>query len=836
MDFFDGSTLSTDIAMNVESRFRRPQRFEILPPLFSSRFTLLAGQSCAIAVLLVFTLMPKPALADQERAPEERSNRPIIDYITGPSERRPLDIARNHLDLELIRSKRMRRVQSLGSSLEEYHVESQHRTPRTGISRVLFRQVVNGIPVWNGDYMVNVSRDGRILNAHDRFARNTHSNLLTRPVITAQDALHWAADELGLEVVAPFNQLEDRDDLGHELLFSEGGVSLDPIPVSLKYVELDDETLRLVWNVVLRELSGLHWWDLNVDAETGELLTRSDWVAMDRYRVFPHPVESPDAGGRQLVYDPADALASPFGWHYVGGASPAVYGDTTGNNVGVHSDDGAGGFYLPWGGDFHAFDFPLDLGGVSLDAMITNVFYWVNWNHDLHYRYGFDEAAGNFQLHNYELGGEELDFVSVYVHDEVVGENGIFAAPPDGSTAGMKLGIFTDDPTGLTVTSPVSIVGDYGARPAIFGPALSGEGIQGTVVAAIDEVEGVGYTSMDGCSPFLNGAEVNGNIALVDRGICLFVEKVAHAQAAGATGVIVANNVPGIIGGMFGEDPTISIPSVLITKINGTLLRENVVSGVSVELHTTDLPNRDAAFDSEIIIHEYGHGVSSRLTGGPANASCLSSSQSDAMGEGWSDFWAVALLTQASHSATDRRPLGTFALGQPINGMGMRNFPYSTDLGINPLTYGDLANIDLPHGGGEIGASALLEVYWNLVEVHGFDADVTFGTGGNNIALELVMDAIKLQPCNPSFLDVRDAMLLADLNNNEAANRCSIWEGFAKRGMGQSAYDGGNSGSLDVAEDFSVPIECVPEPRQWALSLAAMLTLGVLRCMNSRWD
>jgi extracellular elastinolytic metalloproteinase len=464
--------------------------------------------------------------------------------------------------------------------------------------------------------------------------------------------------------------------------------------------------------------------------------------------------------------------------------------------------------------------------------MITNVFYWVDWNHDLHYHYGFNEVAGNFQNNNYGRGGDGDDFVDVYVHDTQVGENAFFATPPEGSIPGLVLGIFTDDPTTVTVTSPIALAGDYGARPATFGPALSEVGIQGTVVAALDVVEGVGYTSTDACSAILNSAEINGKIALVDRGICLFVEKVANAQAAGAKGVIVANNVPGIIGGMSGDDPAISIPSVLITQANGNLLRAQLSNNVTASLHTEDLPDRDSSFDSGIIIHEYGHGVSTRLAGGPANSNCLDSWQSGAMGEGWSDFWTVALLTQSSHSATDTRPIGTFALGQPLGGTGMRNFPYSTDLMISPLTYEDIAAINLPHGGGEIWASALLEVFWNLVEVHGFDADVTFGNGGNNIALELVMDALKLQPCNPSFLDARDALLLADLNNNEAANRCAIWEGFAKRGMGLDAYDGVNANSLDVAEDFSVPIECVPEPGQWTLGFAAMLTLTMLRQMH----
>ena len=100
-------------------------------------------------------------------------------------------------------------------------------------------------------------------------------------------------------------------------------------------------------------------------------------------------------------------------------------------------------------------------------------------------------------------------------------------------------------------------------------------------------------------------------------------------------------------------------------------------------------------------------------------------------------------------------------------------------------------------------------MYWNLVDDQGFNPDLYSGTGGNNTAIQLIIDGLKLQPCNPTFLDARDAILLADQNNNAGANECLIWEGFAKRGMGFSAQDGGSSSSLNVTEAFDVPPQCV---------------------------
>ena len=65
-------------------------------------------------------------------------------------------------------------------------------------------------------------------------------------------------------------------------------------------------------------------------------------------------------------------------------------------------------------------------------------------------------------------------------------------------------------------------------------------------------------------------------------------------------------------------------------------------------------PDRDGDLDNGIIIHEYGHGVSNRLTGGPANANALDALQSGGMGEGWSDWWAL-MFTQKPTDTQERR-------------------------------------------------------------------------------------------------------------------------------------------------------------------------------------
>jgi extracellular elastinolytic metalloproteinase len=159
----------------------------------------------------------------------------------------------------------------------------------------------------------------------------------------------------------------------------------------------------------------------------------------------------------------------------------------------------------------------------------------------------------------------------------------------------------------------------------------------------------------------------------------------------------------------------------------------------------------------------------------------------------------------------------------PAFGGGIRPFPYSTDMRVNPQTYGDLAEgtLSVPHGTGSVWATALWEMHWALVngvrELRipgaGFREnlyDLSQPVAGNQIALRLVMDGLKLQPCLPTFLDARDAILAADKQDFGGAHACAIWWAFAKRGMGVNADDGGDplGDSLAVKEDFTLPASC----------------------------
>jgi hypothetical protein len=133
----------------------------------------------------------------------------------------------------------------------------------------------------------------------------------------------------------------------------------------------------------------------------------------------------------------------------------------------------------------------------------------------------------------------------------------------------------------LLVTAPAGVAGSYYAADAAFGPSVSTRSVSGQVVQAVDTTAPTG----DACEPLTNAAALSGKIALIDRGdVCTFVDKVQAAQNAGATGVIVVNNVAGTPTTMGGSSSTITIPSVIVSQDDGAILKAQLTSGLFATL------------------------------------------------------------------------------------------------------------------------------------------------------------------------------------------------------------------------------------------------------------
>ncbi len=229
-------------------------------------------------------------------------------------------------------------------------------------------------------------------------------------------------------------------------------------------------------------------------------------------------------------------------------------------------------------------------------------------------------------------------------------------------------------------------------------------------------------------------------------------------------------------------------------------------------------PNRDGDFDAEVVLHEYTHGLSERLVGGGVGISAL---QTGGMGEGWSDWYAMSVLSESGDDVN-----GCYATGGYVtyllSGMtqnyyfGIRRYPYSTDLTKNPLTFKDIdpaqasSHAGIPrssiigttanevHNMGEVWCVTLWEARAKLVAKLGW-------TLGNEKMMQLATDGMKLGPANPNFLQARDGILLADQVDNGGANRNELWAAFAKRGMGSSATSPSSSTTTGLQEAYDVP-------------------------------
>ena len=253
-------------------------------------------------------------------------------------------------------------------------------------------------------------------------------------------------------------------------------------------------------------------------------------------------------------------------------------------------------------------------------------------------------------------------------------------------------------------------------------------------------------------------------------------------------------------------------------------------------------PERDGDFDAMVIGHEYTHGVHSRL---------VATSGNQRANEGWSDYFGLSIIAEPGDPYD-----GSYGVGNYLfNNSGIRSDPYSTDLSVYNRRYADIFDsgscatkicssdstescnddvdcsnvgdtcdavacdfqedcdmppndIDLgacrlsPHRTGEVWANALWIARMNII------AKTSFATGARTMN-QVVIDGMKLSPSDPTFLDGRDAILMADEVTNGGVNVCLIWDAFAKMGMGVSALTSGID-DINPLQAFDVPSACAP--------------------------
>lgn len=709
---------------------------------------------------------------------------------------------------------------------------------------VKFQQLYKGFPILNsvGSALI---KDGKVVYFTDTFVKNYNVATANVPSITAKTALSIIATQLNNSEISDFKILQSLDaDLDDNKFVKQ----------NLLYANHEDN-LKLAYQIAFQDPKSPSYWNYVIDANTGSVLFKEDLnlscnfyhdaYSHDHsshqkfigplqgsslessfnllvpdpasYNVFPFPIEAPTFGSRAIVANPWIIASSPEGWHYDGATHYTI---TRGNNVHAYLDltgNNAVGA-SPNGGASRNFDFPFNINAAPAtqqNASTTNLFYANNKVHDIFYKFGFTELSRNFQQTNFGLGGAGNDYVNAEAQDGGGTNNANFSTPQDGSKPRMQMYLWSTSNRVFYYNAPaVSVPRQPSAGIAQFGPALTVTGVTGNVQLS---------SVLEGCTPLPAGS-LTGKIGLIQRGNCDFTIKVKNAQNAGAIAAIVYNAPASpTIGNMGGTDATVTIPSVLIDNAEGeyikTHLTANTVVNVTLKNDPAAAVTPDGSFDNGVIIHEYGHGISNRLTGN--GFSCLSSSVSkEQMGEGWSDFFALMLTNRPGDNASVPRGMATYAAGEGFSGGGIRPAKYSPDVLINNFNYNDTNGMEYTnangflvpdvHSIGFVWATMLWDLHWKYVEKYGYSSDVTANaTNGSSRVLQLVTDALKLQACNPNFVTGRNAILAAEMATTQGADRCMVWRTFAARGLGLYADAGSATDINDQFGDFTVPADCV---------------------------
>ena len=764
----------------------------------------------------------------------------------------PLEVALAYLD-------KSAGTLGVGSAdVEDMIVTSSYRSTHTGVTHVNLNQRLQELEVFGGHVTVNVTREGGVLFAGGSPVELGSASGTAR--LSATDAVRAAAAGLSLAQPSDLQVISQSGGPARETVVSGGGISDASIPLRLGW-QPTEGGLRLAWRLVIDDSASDSLWEAAIDAENGQLLRTDDWTSKDTldqlsatlsrsgsgsaarssstaaaaaaaqvadgssYNVFAFPTESPNDASRQIVTNPADSIASPFGWHDTNGAAGAEFTTTQGNNAHAYLDQDDsespdfGG--SPNGGPSLTFDFPADLNQHAQnyrEAVVTNLFYGNNRFHDVTHHYGFDEASGNFQANNYGRGGTGGDYVRAEAADGGGTNNANFSTPvSDGGTPRMQMFLWPGNQFGSQNQVVVDSLGSFNASWSRFGPAPTTAGLPGrTIVHA-----GTGCTAGLYPTPLPTGDWM----VIVDGGTaaCSYLTRVQLAQSLGADAVIVAHNTtaaaPVLTASMAG--PPVGIPAVAITQADGNTIKAAVALGPttgSVRKHPDHPGIRDGDFENGIIIHEYGHGVSNRLTGGEG-INCLTGNEQ--AGEGWSDWLAITtLLDLALDNPEGPRGMGPYALFQPNRqGNGIRPRPYSRNMEIQPFTYDSIktggwlngVSLAVPHGIGHGWASVLWDLTWELIDKHGFNPNLfaAWDSAGNTRALQYVMDGLKLQGCNPGFVVARAAIIAgADLSSN-GEDTCTLWSSFARRGLGFSADQGTSASRDDNEEAFDTHPDCL---------------------------
>ena len=731
------------------------------------------------------------------------------------------------------------------------YVSHIHDTGRGGII-VSFRQRVDGVEVVNNRLNVLMTRDYRLVaitgNLHEAavpqnhvFKRSPASAMavalsdISGGVISAQGIVDTQERRVGYG----YYEVDASSGLAATGLQLSGPARVKPVLYPMPdrlvpayhvemfvqeigstsarayghYVGADDGAMLMRRNLTVSDS-----FDYRVWAETDGFRTPLDGP-QEEYT--PHPTSMPD--GLQPDYVPSTIISMEgFNTNPGGSADPWLPSGanvTTGNNIDAYADlnapDGFGG------GDLRAdttsantFDYtydPLvapDVSPEQIKASVTQLFYTNNWLHDYFYDSGFNESAGNAQEDNYGRGGADGDVLHAQAQDYSGTNNANMSTPGDGSSPRMQMYVWN----GAGGSTVEALNTTFSNNTASFGPQTFS--VTGNIVPVSD---GTG-TDTDGCETIQNN--LTGDIALIDRGNCTFISKVANAEAAGAVGVIIANNQPGQgppgMGG--GPPPNVNIGVLSVSFEDGQLLHNAYANNPPVPgfIERQDVPDRDGTIDNGIVSHEWGHYIHHRLVN-------CGSNQCGGQSEGWGDF--IALMTIVREGDDYNGVYAVAGYSTAVLGdapyFGIRRVPYSSDFTYNAFTFRHIMNGEaLPdthpmngngnqnaqvHNSGEIWATMLFQGYTALLgQTTGQNPTLTFDEAKRHMA-DYIVGGLILAPANPTYTEQLQSILAAAAAQNQT-DYLLLAQAFADRGADSCAVSPTrfSTNHAGVVEDFNL--------------------------------
>ncbi|MEA2462940.1 MAG: extracellular elastinolytic metalloproteinase [Acidobacteriota bacterium] len=629
--------------------------------------------------------------------------------------------------------------------------------PQDGIRHARMEQRVNGRRVYGSYVKAAFNDQGQLVHVIEQLSD-------VRGKVAAASIDERQALRAALAKVAPAvepTELATRE--GHRASFARGSLFHTDPTVESVIIPMEDGSFRngFVVTTWLEKKNLLYETLIGGDGEVLEVVKRTN---NDSYFIFPI---DPGKGAQALVngpvaVTPAGTAPSPSGWL---GTGTQKTNNITGNNVHAYLDaiannsPDSGGTTVTSKSFTSVFSTTVAPSTTTNRAVaVQNLFYLNNRIHDILYVAGFNEAEGNFQENNFSRGGVGSDSVNAEAQDGGGTDNANFATPTDGNNPRMQMYLWTGKPSHQVVNG----ANIYAAAGAAFGPALTGTGR--TALTAI-------ASPADGCTAM---ALVTGKIAIIDRGTCDFVVKVKNAQLAGATGVIVANHVTGGDGvmSMGGTDATIVIPSVFVGFSNGATLKASAGTSSTIRATNPAPLQRDGDLDSDIVYHEYGHGLTWRMI------TLMDGPVAGAIGEGMGDVLSILL------NGDDK--VGEYSSSSPL---GIRSAPYTNF----PRTYASVTGSEV-HFDGELYAA----IGWRLRELYlanGFTTDQL---------LRDIVQGMNFTPARPFYEHMRDGILAASTRD------CLVWTAFAQYGVGQGAKAVVSGTTVTVTESFTIPAGVCP--------------------------